>query len=316
MKRLAAGVHGASEVFESPGRRRRVAVSKGLSGPVARVLGLFASAFVIGCAGDAPSEDASTSARTVCHSEYSEQIYDGSGRATSLAVLADAASRRDYVLIGEVHDNPTHHANQLALLRSLSERGGVDHLLFEMAHPGFGPVLDQYNRSGATSDELRQALLWDERGWPLWDSYYPLFEEARRQGATVHGANVSDDPFLGDRELLTRLVAGVHGVAEADAAPFAVAQYAKDAHMARAMVQTDGRAVLIAGNYHVLSTIGVPVHLERLTSRASSTTVGMIELSDTVPSPRAYFRHTPASLRDYDFVWFTETRCRSDRPTE
>lgn len=297
---------------------------------------------LVGCAslGQGPEQgDIPVDRGLVCYAEYSETIFDGNGRAQSFKALSSAAGSVSYVLIGEVHDNPTHHANQLAILKALSKRGGIDHLLLEMLHPGFEDILDAYRRTGATSGTLRAALQWDARGWPVWDAYYPLFEEARRQGATIHGANIADDlvpyvtsfgglafprrkraqlglapddPFLADREVLTGLVASVHGIPEDASGPLVVAQYAKDAHMARAMAETRGRSVLIAGNYHVQSNIGVPIHLERINPGARMLSVAMVELSETVPSPSAYFGQIPAPLRDYDFVWFTETRCQLD----
>ena len=176
-----------------------------------------------------------------------------------------AARRSDFVLLGEDHTNPTHHANQLVILRHLAQQGQHKALFFEMLSPDFNPILDQYSRAGMTSDRLKEALRWDARGWPLWESYFPLFEEARTHHMTIQGANISskllpyvtlyggrafprkqhndiglgqEATLLGDQRLMATLVRQSHNVDENLVPALVATQYARDAHMATEMMRT------------------------------------------------------------------------------
>lgn len=276
--------------------------------------------------------------KQACYAEYSEIIYSGTGQKRSLDNLLSQAQRSKYVLLGEIHTNPTHHANQLRVVQRLFGWGIHRYIFFEMLDPNFNPVLMKYQRDGAPSETLQNALQWSVRGWPIWPSYFPLFEAARTHNFDIRGANIpsdllpyvtlygglafprrqrneiglrKDDPFLGDRDIMSTLIQQSHRVEGEIVPALVIAQYAKDAHMAYELSQSSTRSILIAGNYHVQNNIGVPVHLAKHDPRASVVSVGMIELTHETPEPSAFFESTPKELRDYDFLWFTDTRCQT-----
>jgi uncharacterized iron-regulated protein len=74
----------------------------------------------------------------------------------------------DIVILGEVHDNPTHHRNQAGLITALAPSA----VAFEMLNPAQAEIV---NRTDDRGDDLRQALGWDDSGWPDWSLYQPLF---------------------------------------------------------------------------------------------------------------------------------------------
>jgi hypothetical protein len=84
------------------------------------------------------------------------------------------------VILGEVHDNPVHHAHQAIALDALKPRAVV----FEMLS------LDQAARVTPRllqSEEALGAILgWEGAGWPDFAIYYPVFVAAG--GAEFRGA--------------------------------------------------------------------------------------------------------------------------------
>jgi uncharacterized iron-regulated protein len=110
-------------------------------------------------------------------------------------------------------------------------------------------------------------------------------------------------------ELLRQVDVGHCGALPASMlAPMALAQRARDAALALAMVQAAHRAapgarvVLIAGNGHVRRDIGVPHDLAALDATARALSVAFVELDDGRPA---------AVDAPYDAVWFTP---RAERP--
>jgi uncharacterized iron-regulated protein len=140
-----------------------------------RHLGLALAAFVAGCAGAAP-------------------------RPTVLPVAADPAAQAervarlarhsDVVYLGEQHDNPHHHERQRAAVAALVARGARPSVAFEMLSEDMQPEVDRLMRAGAGSAELARGLTWQERGWPEFDCYWPLFELARRHRLPVVAADL------------------------------------------------------------------------------------------------------------------------------
>ncbi|HEX8299180.1 MAG TPA: ChaN family lipoprotein, partial [Rubricoccaceae bacterium] len=53
------------------------------------------------------------------------QAFDATGEALPLDALLDAAAQADVVFVGEIHDDPTGHAVELAVLAGLHERAGT-----------------------------------------------------------------------------------------------------------------------------------------------------------------------------------------------
>lgn len=116
--------------------------------------------------------------------------------AAHLAKGADvlaAMARRDVVLLGEQHDDPDHHAWQLATLGAL-------HLLRPRMVIGFEafprraqPVLDKWIAGELSERQLLEQANWEKVwGWPA-DMYLPLFRFARINLIPMRALNVDQE---------------------------------------------------------------------------------------------------------------------------
>ena len=83
-------------------------------------------------------------------------LFAGVSRADT-ARLAPAARDADVVIMGEVHDNPQHHANQAAWVKDLRPAA----LVFEMLTPE--QALTAMRNRDQDADALGAALGWAEK---------------------------------------------------------------------------------------------------------------------------------------------------------
>ncbi|QFU07910.1 hypothetical protein PARPLA_02198 [Rhodobacteraceae bacterium THAF1] len=196
------------------------------------------------------------------------------------AVPLDAA----VVVMGEAHDNPTHHLNQAAWIERMQPAAVV----FEMLPAELGPVATK--GAGDAADVLGSALRWEERGWPDFAIYAPVFDAAA--GAMIVGGEApretvaaaanggawaafgAEDSFglsadLPAPELEARaaLQDAAHcGLLPQEMLPGMVeAQRLRDAWLAQAVLdalsETGGPVAVITGNGHARTDWGVPALL-------------------------------------------------------
>ena len=93
-----------------------------------------------------------------------------------------AGTVADVYVLGEVHDNPVHHAAQADAIRDIEPRAGVFEMLAQAQ-------ADEVRDDRLGDPEALGALLgWEEAGWPDFSMYYPIFAASR--GAQVFGAAV------------------------------------------------------------------------------------------------------------------------------
>lgn len=97
----------------------------------------------------------------------------------------DTLARRQVVILGEVHDNETHHLNQARAIRAITPAA----LVFEMLTPEQAASVTTANRGDA--DRLADALGWAGSGWPDFALYWPVFAAA--EGAAIFGGNLAHD---------------------------------------------------------------------------------------------------------------------------
>lgn len=90
----------------------------------------------------------------------------------------------DVVVLGEVHDNPVHHANQARAVAAIAPRA----LVFEMLTPAQVAALPA-DRADAAA--LARALGWADSGWPDFALYFPIFAAAPT--ARIYGGNLPRD---------------------------------------------------------------------------------------------------------------------------
>ena len=221
----------------------------------------------------------------------------------SIATLRDAR----FILLGEVHDNAEQHRQRAALLRELLADGRPTRVVFEQ----MGAVHDAAIAAARRNAEaLAVAGRLDRDAW-RWPLHRPLIEAALAGGATIAGGDLerdqvraivrggldaapadirrtlADDASWGaaDQQALQRIVEAAHcnALPASQVAPMALAQRARDAALARAMLRAPPgtRAVLIAGNGHVRNDLGVPHYLRAAGVAPSAiVAIGFVERGD------------------------------------
>lgn len=193
----------------------------------------------------------------------------------------------DVVILGEVHDNPSHHLVQTEAIATIQPSAVV----WEMVTEEGAQRLAQ--TAASNPEELSRILRWAESGWPPLSMYYPVFQASN---APVYGAMV---PRAAARAAMERGAATALGAdaarygltvplapedqaareAEQQAAhcnampdeilPQLVAiQRLRDAVLARAILramdETGGPVAVITGNGHARKDQGIPTFLSRL----------------------------------------------------
>src|SRR3989442_13511540 len=97
-----------------------------------------------------------------------------------------------FVILGERHDNPDHHALQAKLVRALIETGRRPAVGFEMLSTDDAPALARYlARSPRDASGLGDAVNWARSGWPEWRFYQPIAQAALDGGLTIVATNLS-----------------------------------------------------------------------------------------------------------------------------
>jgi uncharacterized iron-regulated protein len=246
-----------------------------------------------------------------------DRIVDvAAGRDITRGELLAQVREADFVLLGEQHDNPHHHARRGALIAELGAAAVV-----------VAEQLDRGRRVGPGPDALArlQAAGFEPRAWQ-WPLHRALFEPLLAAGLPVLGGNA---PIADVRQVARQglaaapaewqeLLASAPLDAAAEAAldralvdghcgqlpparvpAMRAAQRVRDAALAQALAASAGRpAVLVAGNGHVRLDHGVPVLLRRLQPAARIVVVGFGEpdwpLAD---APYGHLWLTPAIER-------------------
>lgn len=250
------------------------------------------------------------------------------GCAGSAPLPSEAADLRagpgQALLLGEVHDNAAQHALRRDLLAALLARGDRPALLMEQLDRERQPALDAASRPGgdlspAALDAQVDAVVQAggaAPGWH-WPFYKPYIRLALAHGLPIMAANVSraeartvmqqglaatgfdaavpEDIARAQAALIEASHCGQ--LTAAQAARLALAQVARDQFMARLVARHAGRGVvLLAGNGHVRSDIGVPRWLPA-DLRARTRVVGALEAGSTEPAAYDTVLRTAAQTR-------------------
>lgn len=227
----------------------------------------------------------------------------------------------DVILMGEVHDNPIHHANQARAVLALEPRA----LIFEMLTPDqAGKVTSETRRS---QEAVAAATGWAESGWPDFALYWPIFAAA--PGAAIYGAGVMRQDMA---DLRDKGAAGLFGpeahrfgldrplpaeaqqaaeeeqrLAHCDMLPVELlpmmveAQRLRDAALARATLEALAAhgppVVVIAGSGHVRAG-AVPAMLAQAAPDLRVLSVGQVEEGAAGQQPFDLWIVTPPEPRD------------------
>lgn len=229
------------------------------------------------------------------------------------------------VYLGEVHDNPDHHAAQAAYVAQL----GAKAVVFEMLTKEQAAMITPQLRADKAA--LAEALDWAASGWPSFDMYYPILaaNEARIYGAAVPRAAAKEayakgvaQAFGPDAEAYglttplpkdqknTRLemqfAAHCEMMPKEALGPMIDIQRLRDASLARAAIEamrdTGGPVAVILGNGHARVDWGAPAYVGHVAPDVTQISLGQIEDAHQDPSDAAQF----------DVVIVTDTVERED----
>jgi len=251
------------------------------------------------------------------------------------------AALRGYVLLGEKHDNPDHHALQARLLRAMVDAGRKPVVAFEMFDGDDQPAIDASRREHPRdAASLASAVSWEKSGWPPWTDYAPIAQLAldadlpivatglprSRMRAMMTKPTASDASLAPAAEPLdegTPLTAEQEAslrdelreshcghLPESRVGAMLRFQRARDAAMANALIAaTDAAhkedAVLIAGTGHTRRDRGAGRDLLARDPKRPLVSLAFTEVQADKPDPSTYASRWNATALPFDFVWFT-----------
>jgi uncharacterized iron-regulated protein len=263
------------------------------------------------------------------------KIWNGAAFVDAQALDAAVGSAH-FVLLGETHDNPDHHALQARLVR-VAAHGRKPAIVFEMLDVSQQGALDAAPR---TADAIAEAVNWSHGGWPDFSLYRPIFDAALEAGLPIVAGNFTRAQMSAIvRQGAAKLPPDIATVlqregglsaetSEAEKAemraehcgqlpesllgPMVLAQHARDTQLAIRMAHSDQGSILIAGSGHVRSDRGVPVHLAILAPGRAIVSVAFLEASPEMQQPQDYAAAFGAPRLPFDFVVFTPAAQRED----
>lgn len=227
----------------------------------------------------------------------------------------------DVVIVGEVHDNPAHHANQALAVSAIAPKA----LVFEMLSPEQAARVPPEQSDMAA---LEAILGWNASGWPDFAMYHPIFVNAPT--ARIYGADLPRDvtkravkegaaaafgegaPSYGldqpldpaDQSARQAEQAEAHcGALPPDLLPGMVqVQRLRDASLARAVVQamdeTGGPVVVITGVGHGRKDTGLVMPLLSAAPNLRVLSIGQFEDNPGADAPYDLWIITPPVARD------------------
>jgi uncharacterized iron-regulated protein len=259
------------------------------------------------------------------HAVHADEILAEDGRSLTRAEILAELARSDFILLGELHDNPHHHDARGALIRDLAARKPT--IVMEFLDRGTRldpakPLLEEMERAGFSA-----------KGW-RWPLHEPLFAAARDTGLAILGGNLRSEDARrvakeGEKalapEIAAQLVlaplsesaqkkldddlnAGHCGHLSTARLPnMRLAQRARDTAMATAMLaERDGPVILLAGNGHARRDYGVGSQLRLLAPQRRIVSIGFFESG---PGLEKRLAHREGA---FDFVWITPPAQRDD----
>ena len=253
----------------------------------------------------------------------------------SFADFIATLSKADIILLGEKHDESAHHKAQLLIIAALER-----YFLSQGAHcnPSIAVVLEMLGsnaqnyikeatqkRQDITKENLKTAL-----GWEKWDYkqyknileyvfYSPFFEIvagnlSREEISTIYKeaqelqGNLSTTQEVKDS--ISKIISKSHKTDDkALLNKLTKVQQYKDRRMADKLFASPHFAILLAGNYHITKTFGIPLHIadfeasnEALSPQNTINTKQVISIGMLKHSHLKSKKHRGRLLSDYDYI--------------
>ncbi len=245
-------------------------------------------------------------------------------------------AKAHFVLLGEKHDNPDHHALQGEMIAAVTRSGRKPAVVFEMIDRNLqGTVDEQLSKAPGDVDGFGKAIDWDGSDWPAWAIYRPVFAAAMAAKLPILAANLPRKDtmeiargtlklpaeFIAKHRLDTPLPEPLQSALHAELReghcgylpeqmlePVARIQRTRDALMADKLLAADGSdgAILIAGGGHVRRDRAVPWYLSSFLAENGKEAVAIrfAEVDDKLASAADYAKRYDDDI-PFDYVWFT-----------
>ncbi len=248
-------------------------------------------------------------------------IATATGEPISFETLCWELARVQVVYLGERHNDPAHHANQLAILQALRDRLPALQVGMEMFDRTYQPVLDLWWQGQLSQEEFLRRTHWAANWRYDFALYAGILDFIRRSGTPLLALNIPfhippkiavgglDSLTPEDMAYLPRQVdleradhrAYVSEVFKMHRIPgrenfehFYAAQCVWEDAMAEAIARRigSGPIAVIAGNGHIQGKFGIPLRAAERTGASFSTVVQL-------PAGGS------AELSSADFIWVT-----------
>ncbi len=266
------------------------------------------------------------------------------------AELIDALSKKRFVLLGEIHDNPDHHTLQAGIINALVKtQTKKPALVIEMIKVDQMQRFNGYrNQPNSKAKHLGTALRWKQNGWPTWDIYLPIGEQIFTHDLEVYPGHTTrimiDHLIKTDMSILPEKakqvfkldvklekplnealredirIAHCNRLPEHVIPPMTQVQRFRDAWMADVMIQASygkedkrRQSILIAGNGHTRTDRGVPWYLNLREGKDKAATVQFAEITSEAKTINDLAQKNPAGEIATDFIWVTPTIKRGDK---
>ena len=258
----------------------------------------------------------------------------------SIDQLKSEIKSSQFILLGEIHDNPDHHKWQARLLKQIKQPDGPSPVLVvEMIPEKLGSVFGEFKKNQQNPlqnlAKLGTALKWKKRGWGDWIKYQPIFRVAIEIGARVVAGNLNREDtrrigrkglsVLSETErkqwsvglnytpaqtsLMNDLLFESHCklVPKQALSPMLLVQRVRDGAMAGAMLSKldNATAVLISGSGHARNDIAVPRILRAKAPKAKIVTISFTEVTPDQKNAKQYERQSADKQRVFDYLFFT-----------
>lgn len=252
--------------------------------------------------------------------------------------MMNTLRKASLVVVGEVHDNPDHHAFQADVAGARTGAAVFEHIAADKSEALARWFAARVGDADKDAHALLAALDWGKSGWPPAAMFAPLFAAALRAGLIITPGDVPrarmaqvarqgeaalpaperqslhlDAPLPAPVEdaLLDELEASHCGlVPRTQFGAMAFAQRYRDAALADAVlaaIASQGAATLFAGNGHARADRGVPLYIRRRQPELRQRSVLQLEVEDGRTSFQDY---APAGTAD--FILFTPAVARPD----
>ncbi|WP_163835797.1 ChaN family lipoprotein [Spartinivicinus ruber] len=238
----------------------------------------------------------------------------------------------DVLYLGEAHDNPIHHQNQLAILEYLQKKGKLTGVVMEMLNTDQQAKIDQAYGKVKSQTELYKWLEWqDVKGWQ-WEFYGPMMWLAINNNIPLKAGNITRKQVMGLYHNSTRPKAeGPY--ADSIRAPLAKRieeahcnkidaksleamvniQQTRDKKLAEEAVKLNGGVtVVITGSYHARKDVGSPRFAKWLAPEIRIASVIFVETFEGQQSQADITWYQ--DLEQWgDWLWLTP-KANTDRP--